>query len=151
MPRIEPLLAGALALLAASPAYGGCTLTTTAVAFGAYDTLSPANDDSTGTIRADCDRGDRDPVASINGGSSGSIAARTLRNGAILLNYNLYTTAARNIIWGNGTAGSTVALTFLSQGGGVRRYQSTVYGRIPPLQPVVAGGYNDTVTVTITF
>ena len=49
LPRIDRALLAGLALLAASPAFGACTASTAAVSFGAYDTLSPANDDSTGT------------------------------------------------------------------------------------------------------
>jgi spore coat protein U-like protein len=151
MPRIERLLLAAAALLASSPAYGACTASTTAVSFGTYDTLSPANDDSVGTVLANCNAGERNLVVSISGGSSGSIAARTLRNGAITLNYNLYTTAARNIIFGDGVTGSTVVMNFINSAGGVRRYNATVYGRIPPLQAVGAGLYTDVVTVTVTF
>jgi spore coat protein U-like protein len=158
MPRasrlIFPVAAVVLSVLMAvvsEPAFAACTASTTAVAFGNYDTLSPADDDSTGAISVDCDKGDRDPVASINGGSSGSIASRTMLSAGNALGYNLYTSAARNIVWGDGTVGSTVALNFINSAGGVRRYSSTVYGRIPALQPVPAGVYNDTVTVTITF
>lgn len=151
MPRIDRLLLAAAALLLSSPAFGACTASTTAVSFGTYDTLSPANDDSTGVVRADCDNGERDLVASINGGSSGSIAARTLLNGATALNYNLYTTAARTIIFGDGITGSTVLMNFVNSAGGVRHYDAVVYGRIPPLQPVGVGLYTDTVTFTITF
>jgi spore coat protein U-like protein len=138
-------------MLASTPAFGACTASTTAVSFGTYDTLSPANDDSTGVVLADCTAGERNLVVSINGGSSGSIAARTLLNGATALNYNLYTTAGRTIIFGDGITGSTVTMNFLNSAGGVRHYNATVYGRIPPLQPVGAGLYTDTVTVTITF
>ena len=151
MPRIERLFLAAAALLASSPAYGACTASTTAVSFGTYDTLSPANDDSAGTVLADCNAGERNLVVSISGGSSGSIAARTLRNGAITLNYNLYTTAARNVIFGDGVTGSTVVMNFVNSSGGVRHYDATVYGRIPPLQAVGAGLYTDVVTVTVTF
>ena len=151
MRRIDRLLVAAAALLAPSGAFAACTASTTAVSFGAYDTLSPANDDSTGTITVDCNAGERNIVASINGGSSGSISARTLRNGVTILNYNLYTTVARNILWGDGTTGSTVTLPFINSAGGVRHYSGTVYGRIPGLQPVGPGLYTDTVTVTITY
>ncbi len=151
MLRIERLLIAAAAMLASAPAFGACTASTTAVSFGTYDTLSPANDDSTGMVLANCTAGERNLVVSINGGSSGSIAARTLRNGAVILNYNLYTTAARNIIFGDGITGSTVLMNFVNSAGGVRHYNATVYGRIPPLQPVGTGLYTDTVTVTVTF
>ena len=151
MRRTKALIFSVIALVVCPPAFGACTVSATAVSFGTYDTLNPGNDDSVGTITSDCNKGDRDPVASINGGSSGSIAARTMRSGANILNYNLDTTAARNIIFGDGTTGSTVAMNFVNSAGGVRHYDATVYGRIPALQPVVAGVYVDTVTVTITY
>jgi spore coat protein U-like protein len=151
MRRIDRLIIAAAAAFAPGGAFAACTASTTAVSFGTYDTLSAINDDSVGTITVDCNAGERNIVASINGGSSGSIAARTLRNGATILNYNLYTTAGRNIIWGDGTSGSTVTLNFVNSAGGVRHYNGTVYGRIPALQPVGPGVYTDTVTVTITY
>ena len=151
LPRIDRALLAGLALLASSPAFGACTASTAAVSFGAYDTLSPANDDSTGTLTVDCDVGERNIVASINGGSSGSIAARTLRNGAVTLNYNLFADAGRTILWGDGVTGSSVTLDFINSAGGVRHYRNTIYGRIPALQAVGAGVYVDTVTITVTY
>lgn len=151
MPPIERILVAALVLVAPAPAFAACTASTTPVSFGNYDTLSPANDDSTGSVTVDCNAGERNIVASINGGSSGSIAARTMLNGGTPLNYNLYTNAGRTIVWGDGFTGSTVTLPFINSSGGVRHYTGTVYGRIPPLQAVGAGIYADTVIVTITY
>ena len=150
MPRIDRALLAAAALFAASPSEA-CNVSTTAVAFGTYDTLSPANDDGTGTLNADCALSVRSITVSISAGSSGSIAARTLRNGPTILNYNLYTDASRTIIWGDGVTGSTVTLTPTNSAGGRRRYDSPIYGRIPALQAVGVGTYVDTVILTVTF
>ena len=78
MPRTElralAAAAACAALMAASPA-AGCTISVTPVAFGNYDPLSAANDDSTGTLIAVCHPSVQSLVASVDGGSSGSVAA----------------------------------------------------------------------------
>jgi spore coat protein U-like protein len=154
MPRtdLRALAAAAAfaALMAASPA-AGCTISVTPVAFGNYNPISAANDDSTGTLIAVCHPSVSSPVASVDGGSSGSIMARTMRNGAVTLNYNLYTDIGRTSVWGNGGTGATATLTGGSVSGGERTFIRTIYGRIPGLQAVGAGLYTDTLIVTLTF
>jgi spore coat protein U-like protein len=66
------------------------------------------------------------------------------------LQYNLYTTPSLNVVWGDGTAGtSTIRLK------NVKRQKppvvTKIYGRIPARQDVRAGAYRDTLTVTITW
>ncbi len=139
-------------LVAPAPARASCTVSATAVAFGAYNPSSGAPDDATGTINATCLIWDDAPIVSIGTGVSGSFAPRKLANGAARLNYNLYTAATRTIVWGDGSAGtSRVTLT-----GGTtvliwRTYARTIYGRIPIGQHVQAGTYTDTIVVTVTF
>jgi spore coat protein U-like protein len=71
-----------------------------------------------------------------------------MTSGANLLNYNIYTTAARTTVWGNGTGG-TAAIG--GTGSGVAQ-AVTVYGRVGSGQTSVpAGAYADTVAVTITY
>jgi len=75
-----------------------------------------------------------------------------LFSGANSLGYNLYTSSAHAIVWGNGFSGT--ATQTLSGGvvsGGMRSFTRTVYGRITAGQNVFAGSYADTVTVTISF
>ena len=150
MRRIDRVLLAAAALLGGSPALA-CNVSVTPVSFGTYDTLSPADDDSTGTFSADCDASVRSIVVSISAGSSGSILVRTLRNGPTTLNYNLYTAPGRTILWGDGVVGSSLTLNPTNTSGGRRRYNVTIYGRIPALQPVSAGTYTDTVIITVTY
>ena len=61
------------------------------------------------------------------------------------LGYNLYTTAARNVIWGDGTAGTVTLPTSPSAS------PVTVYGRIFMLQSARAGSYSDTIIATFNF
>ncbi len=131
-----------------------CTVSTTNVAFGAYDPTSPSADDVTGTVTLNCTG-----LLALSGtidiafspGISGTALARQLRKGSNQLNYNLYTDNARTIVWGDGTGGtskvtSTVPLGLLSFSTSV-----PVYGRIPARQWVAAGAYTDSVIVTITY
>jgi spore coat protein U-like protein len=64
------------------------------------------------------------------------------------LNYNIYTSAARTTVWGNGTSGTATI-----GGTGTGTSQSvTVYGRVGSGQTSVpAGAYADTVAVTVTY
>jgi len=140
------------ALLAPSPLWAACTVSSTGVAFGAYNPQVGTADDSTGTIDVDCHPSDHSVEIEIGAGLYGTIGTRRMSSGAATLNYNLYTTATRNIIWGDGTQGSvTQTLTGGSVSGGTRRFSASVYGRIPAQQNVPAGTYDDTLIVTVTF
>jgi spore coat protein U-like protein len=120
--------------------------TTPTLAFG---TLTPlANNDAQGSITWVCTNG-FNTVIKLGGGGSGNIGARAM-GGAATLPYQLYTTAARTIVFGDGTTGATVPVSGVgySSPGTV-----TVYGRVLQADAAVApnGNYNDTVVVTITF
>lgn len=142
--------ASATALLAAPAA--ACTASATGVAFGAYDTLSPTPDDGVGTIVVDCHPTVAAPIAALGAGQAGSFSPRRMFSGANSLGYNLYTSSAYVVVWGDGSAGtSPQTLTGGTVSGGIRRFTRTVYGRIPARQTVSLGGYADTVIVTIAF
>lgn len=120
-----------------------CTVTPQMVPFGSYDTLAPAPVEGVGTIRIACDADAAFTVAL--GAGSGSYAAREMRSDTDILNYNLYTDAARLVVWGDGVnGGSTVSASGTS-------VDLSVYGRIPSRQNVSAGSYSDVVVVTVTF
>ena len=146
------LAAAGAALLIAAPARAACTASTVGVNFGAYDPQAAGPDDSTGTVNIRCLIFDSlvDSVA-LGTGSSGTYFPRRMNGGAFNLAYNLYTTAGRTIVWGNGSGGTQTVVppnttTFI-----FRDYAATVYGRIPALQNVGAGTYNDTIVVTVTW
>jgi spore coat protein U-like protein len=126
-----------------------CTVSTSALGFGNVDTISGSNFDSTGGLTITCTNGTAWAAsAGVGSGSGASYASRRMTQGANLLNYNIYTTAARTVVWGNGTAGTATI-----GGTGSGAVQSvTVYGRVGLGQiSVPAGAYADTVAVTVTY
>jgi spore coat protein U-like protein len=137
-------------MAAATPA-GACTVSVSSVAFGSYDTLSPTATDSAGSLTAVCHPSDQSIEVWISGGSSASVMARTMRNGTAVLNYNLYADAARTTVWGDGTSGTAVTLNNGIVSGGDRTFTRAIYGRIPALQAVGMGTYNDNLVVTVVF
>lgn len=126
-----------------------CTVSTTALAFGNVNTLSGSNVDSTGGLSIRCTNGTAWSASSgVGSGSGASYASRRMTLGANLLTYNIYTTATRTIVWGNGTAGTQA---IAGTGTGVAQ-AVTVYGRVGLGQTSVpAGAYADTVAVTVTY
>lgn len=132
-----------------SAAQAACTASTSAVNFGPYDPRSAASDDAAGQVAVNCS-GEGWFVWSrvtISSGTSGTRANRTMRAGANVLNYNLYTDNGRTQIWGDGSSGTSAVNVPVFFGFGSR----TVYGRIQPLQNVGAGSYQDTVVVTVEY
>jgi len=130
-----------------------CTVSATGVDFGSYNPVAVTDNDSSGTVRVRCSL-----VLALAGsytiqlsrGSSPTYAQRTMTSGASTLHYNLYTSNARNQIWGDGTGGSlSVTNTFTALLGVDQT--TTVYGRAPAGQNVAPGSYADTILVTIVF
>ena len=126
-----------------------CTVSTSALAFGDVDTLSGANVDGAGGLSVTCTNGTGwTASAGVGSGSGASFASRRMTSGSNLLNYNLYTTAARTTVWGDGTGSSA---TLAGTGSGTAQ-SVTVYGRVGSGQTgVPAGSYADTVAVTVTY
>lgn len=129
----------------------------TIVNFGTYNPLPGTVDDATGHFTVTCDLtlgllGTY--TVGLSKGGSGSYTARQMKSSSNnTLNYNLYTTTARNVVWGDGTGGSAIVsdpslLTLL--GHVVREYD--VFGRIEANQQTTPPGtYNDTIVVTVTY
>lgn len=113
--------------------------------FGSTGAVIGANVDVQTTFNVTCDNTTTYTVA-LNGGVSGSITAREMRNGANAVSYQLYTNTARTTVFGDGTNGITVAGT----GTGLAQ-AITVYGRVAPQTAPATGVYNDTVTITVTY
>lgn len=127
-----------------------CTITTSPVAFGAYDpVLANAATDltATGSVNVACTKGTPATIDLGNGGNF-SGGSRRMASGTDFLNYALYKDAARTQVWGSGLAGGTtmayVAATKAST-------PITVYGTVPQNQDVTVGAYNDVVLATINY
>jgi spore coat protein U-like protein len=132
-----------------------CSVSSTGTAFGIFDTLSGSDKDVIGTISVTCTGNIGDPVnytiALSPGG--GSFASRTMQAGAPQISYNLYSDAARTVIWGDGTNGTSVVTDSYTLPASSNTLQYTVYGRIPGSgqNGAVAGGYTDTIVITLNY
>lgn len=145
------LLFAALVAAPLAPAHA-CTISAVGVAFGAYNPQAAGNDDGTGTVNLACPTSVTAPIVALSAGLSGVITARTMKSGSHSLPYNLYTTTARTIIWGDGSSGTVIqTLSGGTISGGTRNFSRSIFGRIAPHQNVQAGAYSDTITVTVTF
>lgn len=132
-----------------------CAITTTNHSFGSYAPLSGLPSDTTSPVEVACSSVLLNIAIaydiSLSTGQSGSYGQRRMSSGHGQLSYNLHTSAARNVVWGDGGSGSTTVSDsyLLTQTPTVRSY--TVYGRIPGGQLVPAGIYLDTILATVTF
>jgi spore coat protein U-like protein len=131
-----------------------CAISTSAVAFGAYDPVAAnasADLDATGTVSVTCTSGAAADIslgqgANANAGSTDAAPLRRMSNGASgFLSYALYSDTGRTTVWGN-----TVATDVGHTGTGTQA-NLTVYGRVPGGQNVATGNYSDTVVATVTF
>jgi spore coat protein U-like protein len=156
--RIAGPLLGLLALPVTGHAQSlvaSCTVGSSAAAFNVYSPLNASPTTTTATVSVSCNAPVQLLVAytiSLSPGSSGSVAARTMRNGTWAMSYQLYSNATYTTIWGDGTGGSqTVSDGFLLSVGGPVARNYTAYGKIPALQNVGAGSYLDTINVLVTY
>lgn len=133
-----------------------CIVTTSAVAFGAYDPLAthtPGNPLlGAGSVTITCATGL--PVTIRLGQSTPAVAgstdtaptrAMTGPSATDKLSYNLYTDAARTDLWGNTTA------TGVGDTGTGAPHATAIFGRVPGGQNVASGLYNDSVTASVDF
>jgi spore coat protein U-like protein len=131
-----------------------CNIRITSVNFGVYVPGSSMDVDANGEIRVRC-RGNPAPgqpnsyILRMDGGQTGNPASRAMLSGVVNLFYNLFSDAARFVIWGDGSAGTSPVTQFISE----RRYNKThtVYGRVFVGQDPDVGGYADAPMVTIEF
>jgi spore coat protein U-like protein len=120
----------------------------TSISFGAYDVFSVLpNNNGVGSITILCQSGeDSNFVVTLSPGQSNSYASRVMRSGGNRLNYNLYTSAARTVVWGDGTSGSSVMSAVKH-----RTTTLSVFGQIPVGQDATVGTYTDNITVIVNF
>jgi len=140
----------------ASAAPPKCRIDVKPVNFGAYVPGSSTDVDANGEIRVRCGgkgkRGKGRPSSytlRIDGGQTGNPASRAMRSAAVNLFYNLFSDAARFVIWGDGSAGTSPVTQVISG----RKYDKrhAVYGRVFVGQYPDTGSYADAPVVTIEF
>lgn len=159
MMRSLSCLLAVLAWLGTSPAWAAslasCSASVTPVAFGPYDPTNPTALTPTGSVAVSCQliSGISLLVAytiSLSAGSSGSFTARKMIGTATPLSYNLYLDGGWTQVWGDGTGGSSSKSDGYLLGIGTT-LTYTVYSKLPARQLVAAGGYADSVVVSISY
>ena len=151
---MKRLVLGIAVCALASPSWAACNVSATVVPFGAYDPASASATDSTGTVTVTCTvlvALGMSWTVELSKGASTTYSPRKLASGGANLNYNLYTTNARTVIWGDGSGGTSVISDSVSLSIGTHNFSYTMYGRIPPLQDVKSGSYSDSIVVTVTY
>lgn len=152
---MRPRQALAAALLAVcAGAEAACTVSAQDLGFGGYSSELAAPTDTTGVVTVTCSALSTVLLTyrvSLSTGGSGQYAFREMARGGHRLRYNLYTNAARTLVWGDGSGGTQrVQNSYLVNPAGVSA-NHTVYGRMPALQAVAVGAYADTITVTVEY
>lgn len=151
--RLTRWMACALGLLAPVALQAACTVSSSGIAFGSYNPFATSPDDATGTIVLNCSAGSGSGAygVALSVGGGGSYAARRMSSGSNLMAYQVYTSAARTTIWGNGTPGTAAvsAGDNRPQVGGSTSL--TVYGRIAAQLVVAPGSYTDVLTITVNY
>ena len=132
-----------------------CSVSAVSLSFGNYNPLRARHDDTTGNIAVTCRGrpGSRMTYSiALNAGGSGTFAQRRMRSGSAgTLNYNIYASAGRSLVWGDGSAGTHVVTdSFRLHSPRVTRNYA-VYGRIFGGQNPRVGVYTDSIVVTLDF
>jgi spore coat protein U-like protein len=127
-----------------------CTISTSPVAFGAYDPLVAnlaAPLDATGGVSVACTKGSV-PTIGLDVGSHPSGPARRMLGATSgdFLTYELYQPGGYVTVWGTGGAAYTAAA---APNRNARSF--TVNGRVPANQDVGTGNYGDSVLATVNF
>jgi spore coat protein U-like protein len=129
-----------------------CTISTSPVAFGAYDPITAnktAALNGTGSVTTTCTSGSAVTVTLGQGvnpvGDVDAAPVRQMASGANRLAYFLYSNTGRTTVWGN------TAPTGMADTGTGATSTLTVYGAITANQNQPTGDYLDTVVATVTF
>lgn len=130
-----------------------CTITTTPVAFGAYDPVvanAATPLDQNGSVTVTCTRGAQNLRIDLTPGLYSANAVGTTRamfdGTATYLSYELYTDAPGGTVWGENASGRAIP-----NAPNLTPRTFTVFGRVPAAQDVIPGNYNDTVVAEIHY
>jgi spore coat protein U-like protein len=118
------------------------------ISFGIYDVFSGSpNNNGVGSLSVDCNGGGHSSfVVRLSTGQSNSYVSRVMMSGGNRMYYNLFTSAARTVVWGDHTGGSATM--------GVDKNSLSIlniFGQIPERQDVGVGLYTDNIIVTVDF
>jgi spore coat protein U-like protein len=156
VPTLLALVLAALAVLGGSADVSAqkqmrCSITNAVgPSFGGYDTLSTAPLDTAGFVSFRCEGVQPGAmlVLELSRGRGHSFLPRHMARRGKPLEYNLYLDAARTVVWGDGSRGTSRYQARPIEG---RTESVPIYARIPPRQTVVPGSYSDHVTLTVQY
>lgn len=127
-----------------------CRASVTRALSFAYDPLSGTGQVATAVVTLICHPAQYLSTIEISSGHANQFGRyremwRDGSDGSQVLKYNFYTTAGYNVVWGDGTGGSSP--TTVAQN--VTTYNALIFARLDYAQSSVAAGrYSDDVTVT---
>lgn len=124
----------------------GCTVTASAMNFGAMAVLTSARS-ATSVITLSCTQGVNATVGLDNGQTGTSPVSRELRSNTTVINYGIYRDASHTFPWGQTIGSDTVGVSM----GQSTSARVTAYGLAPAQGAPAAGNYTDVVSVTITY
>jgi spore coat protein U-like protein len=126
-----------------------CSVNSPTLNFGSYNPIAGSVATTNTTVTVSCSGLGLliSYRVTLDGGSSGSTANRTMKSGANALPYNVYTDAAYSTIWDNATGVTGSFLITL----GTSSADITAYGRILASQPAPAGAYADSLVITLSY
>lgn len=117
------------------------------VSFGVYDVNSPLNNNNgVGSLNIRCQGGGSSATVTLSTGQSNRYSSRQMKSGSDSLNYNLYTSATRTVVWGNGMGGSSTMSADPNS-----NTTLSIFGMIPANQDAAVGIYTDSMTAIINF
>ncbi len=155
--RYHVLLAG-WTLTLGSYANGDCSVANATLAFGSYNPVAASPSVFSSTITVTCfatiSATTTVPYTLLLSAGSGTVSNRKMVGSSSNLPYNIYTTASYSTVWDNvvGVGGNVTLVGLL--GLPVLTYGTSTqvaYGRILALQPVPAGMFTDSLTITVSF
>jgi spore coat protein U-like protein len=134
-----------------------CAINSQKLDFADYRTFNTSPTDGNGTVEVNCTNldvsaaGPSALVLGIGPSSHGVAADRKMApmSGQVdLLRYGIYRDAGRSVNWDQGNNAQVLRLEGL-QALQTKTFSFTLFGRIPPLQNVRPGTYQDALTLTI--
>lgn len=131
-----------------------CSVSTNNLSFGTYNPTNASAVTANTNVNVSCFSllvlmfGSLD--ISLSAGSSGTVTARKLVNGASTMDYNVYKDSTYSTVLGAGGAGGSLLSLNIS---GLLTFNTsqTVYGKIPAGQWVKPGTYTDNLVITISY
>lgn len=125
-----------------------CTFSSGApVNFGNYEVFATLpNNFGVGSMTINCQGGGGPFRVTLSTGQSHTFTMRKMRSGPNTLDYNLYTSAGRSVVWGDGSGASGVM--FVTKNTSSNFY---IFGQIPALQDAAVGTYSDNITAIVNF